>query len=103
MEGMRAAKAFEKLRVEAMPNHRSHEPMAPGNPQTGRDGGSTPHQKTPAGPKPNVALLAALDEVEEIQKSINPTKLSPTQELIEEARSGAMYGYSGDAADPDRR
>jgi hypothetical protein len=43
------------------------------------------------GTLPNNALLAALGAVEKIQRDMNPTKLSPTQEYLEEARSGAMY------------
>jgi hypothetical protein len=62
----------------------------------------TPEQ--PPRPLPNQSLLAAVAKVDLIQRDMNPTRLSPTQEYIEEARSGAMYGYSGDAdTDPDRR
>ena len=48
---------------------------------------------------PNTALLSALAEIEIIQKDMNPTIVSPTQDFIEEARSGAMYG---DRSDDDR-
>jgi hypothetical protein len=62
----------------------------------------TPEQ--PSGSQPNQTLLAAVAKVDLIQRDMNPTRLSPTQEYIEEARSGAMYGYRGDAdTDPDRR
>ena len=51
----------------------------------------------------NVPLLAALREIEEIQREMNPSKLSPTQDYLDEARSGAMYGYrSGDEREADR-
>jgi hypothetical protein len=60
-------------------------------------------EDVPGRPSPNTALLAALKEVEEIQRDMNPTELSPTQEYLEEARSGAMYGYRGDDdREPDR-
>jgi len=51
----------------------------------------------------NAPLLAALKEIEAIQRDMNPTKSSPTQDYLDEARSGAMYGYrTGDEPEADR-
>jgi hypothetical protein len=51
----------------------------------------------------NASLLAALAEIDEIQREMNPTKSSPTQDYLDEARSGAMYGNrSGDEPEADR-
>ena len=58
------------------------------------------HTRTQCSLSPNTALLAALQEVDKIQQEMNPTKVSPTQEYLEEARSGAMYGYR-DSDDPE--
>jgi hypothetical protein len=75
-------------------------PDVPG-PDSGKQ--SITHERAQTGPAPNTALLAALEEVEQIQRGMNPTKVSPTQQYLEEARSGAMYGdRRGDDTDPGR-
>src|SRR5437867_4354992 len=74
--------------LEACSRAGSPEPITPGSAQ--------------GSPSPNTALLAALREVEEIQREMNPTKVSPTQQYLEEARAGAMYGdRNRDDSDPD--
>lgn len=42
---------------------------------------------------PNEAALAALREIEQLQRGMNPKPGGDSQVYIREARSGAMYGY----------
>ena len=43
---------------------------------------------------PNTAVLEVLEEIKEIRRGINPKK--DTKDYLDEARSGAMYGYGDD-------
>jgi hypothetical protein len=45
-------------------------------------------------PAPNQDMLDALKEIEELWKSMNPKK--DKEDYLDEARSGAMYGYGDD-------
>jgi Arc/MetJ-type ribon-helix-helix transcriptional regulator len=83
---------------DALQRHRDSSQVT-SNPPFTEDSESSPYGESRVHSTPNVALLAALKEVDEIQQGVNPSKVSPTREYMDEARSGAMYGY--DDAGPD--
>jgi hypothetical protein len=58
-----------------------------------KDGEEDLRGKSPA---PNLAILAALAEVERIQEGMQPKEDGGSLNLLRQARSGEMYGYGHD-------